>query len=101
TMTAYMFAFPDFAAFQGLDLLVVLLWLPAIESGQKRNCRGFSGLGSTIPTTGLGGSAFGREPLLQPLLRRRQGGAGRGCPRFELTRKHSSLPSQWRGKSAC
>src|SRR3546814_1311946 len=44
TRTAYMIAFPDF-----VDLLVVLLWLPAIEGGQKRNCRGFRGLGSTAP----------------------------------------------------
>src|SRR3546814_8189635 len=51
-----MIAFPDF-----VDLLVVLLWLPAIEGGQKRNCRGFRGLGSTAPCR--------RAPLWERLQR--------------------------------
>src|SRR3546814_419663 len=63
TRTAYMIAFPDF-----VDLLVVLLWLPAIEGGQKRNCRGFRGLGSTSPAADHPcGSGFSRELWLQPL----------------------------------
>src|SRR3546814_2791893 len=49
-------------------LLVFLLWLPAIEGGQKRNCRGFRGLGSTSPAADHPcGSGFSRELWLQPL----------------------------------
>src|SRR3546814_13969291 len=69
-----MIAFPDF-----VDLLVVLLWLPAIEGGQKRNCRGFRGLGSTAPCR--------RAPLWERRqLRARasapslQGKGWEGCP---------------------
>src|SRR3546814_2423744 len=69
-----MIAFPDF-----VDLLVVLLWLPAIEGEQKRNCRGFRGLGSTTPCR--------RAPLWERLqLRVRasapslQGKGWEGCP---------------------
>src|SRR3546814_8615439 len=77
TRTAYMIAFPDF-----VDLLVVLLWLPAIEGEQKRNCRGFRGLGSTTPCRRAPlGSDFSCESGLRLLPCKAR--AGRGAPRLQ------------------
>src|SRR5690606_31490107 len=69
------------AASSAMDLLVVLLWLPAIEGGQKRNCRGFSGLGSTAPAAKhLWERLQPRGFALAPPLRRqgRPGGGAHG-----------------------